>query len=93
MKFLVINLPYQSKIIRKFSCSYFARGFLYPPVELVRLSTIIEENGIPGDEVIFYDAVAENHDEDSCIEKIKNIQPDYVFTMTSVDFISSELNL
>ncbi|HOK38711.1 MAG: radical SAM protein [Bacteroidales bacterium] len=91
MKFLVLNLPYQSKIIRKYSCSYFARGFLYPPVELVRLSTIIEENSFPGDEVLFYDAIVENHDEDNCIEKIKNIQPDYIFTMTSIDFISSEL--
>lgn len=91
MKFLVLNLPYKEKIIRKFSCSYHARGFLYPPVELVRLATIIKENFKNSDTLEFYDAVAKKDNDKKSIKKILSYKPDCIFTLLSVDFLQYEI--
>lgn len=90
MKFLVLNPPYYRNIIRKYSCSYFASGFLYPPVELLRVATIIKEKAKKKHEVKFIDAIAEKLNYEQCIDKIKNFNPDFLILLGSVDFINEE---
>ncbi len=91
MNILVLNLPYKRKIIRKYSCSYHANGFLYPPVELVRISSIIKEKCVDNYELNFIDAIALNLSYRKCIDKILRIKPDLIITLTSVDFIGEEI--
>lgn len=90
MKILVLNLPYHRKIIRKYSCSYYANGFLYPPIELVRLATIIKEKSSDKTEVLFTDAIAEGLNFSKCKEYLNKIRPDIIVSLASVDFINDE---
>ncbi len=89
MKLLIINLPYEKPIMRKYSCSYHAVGFLYPPLELMRIATIIKDNS-PEISIEFIDAIAENLNFKSSLKKIEDYKPDAIVTMTSVDYINTE---
>ncbi len=88
MNFLVFNLPYNRKIVRKYSCSYLAPNFLYPPLELLRVATIIKESG--NNNVVFIDAIAEGLGDNKSLLKIKKTNPDFLIVLTSVDFINEE---
>lgn len=90
MKILVLNLPYKRKVIRKYSCSYHATGFLYPPVELVRVASIIKQKADANTEVVFIDAIALNLSYKNCDNEIKILNPDIIISLTSIDFIAEE---
>lgn len=90
MKFLVLNLPYSKNIIRKYSCSYIANGFLYPPIELLRVATILKENLHSDHKVFFRDAIEEKLDYKKCLSELKHLAPDIIVTLASVDFINEE---
>lgn len=91
MKILVLNLPYRRKIIRKYSCSYYANGYLYPPIELIRICTIIKEKAILKHDIIFFDAIAENKKQNFCKRMIMDIKPDVIITLSSLDFVNEEI--
>ncbi len=91
-KVLILNLPYLRPIIRKYSCSYFANGFLYPPVELLRVFEIIKIYGEGKFELSFKDSVADKLNEQSCIDFVKKTEPELIICMASVDFFSHENN-
>lgn len=91
MKYLILNIPYKQKIIRKYSCSYFANGFLYPPYELLRVATIIKQRKSENDALLFLDAIAEDLNDAKCIKQIIDFSPDIIITLISVDFSNSEL--
>ena len=90
MNFLVLNLPYKRNIIRKYSCSYLANGFLYPPIELLRTASIINQCFQEEKNVLFYDAIAEKDSNEKCLKKIKDYKPDVIITLISVDFVNFE---
>jgi radical SAM superfamily enzyme YgiQ (UPF0313 family) len=90
MKFYIVNLPSKHKIIRRYSCSYYANGFLYPPIELLRVTTIIKNNYSLTHQIKFTDAVAEGLSASACIADIRKFDPDVVITLISVDFINEE---
>jgi len=91
MKILVLNLPHKRRIVRKFSCSYFANGFLYPPIELVRLATIISNKSEGKINTLFKDAIAEKLSHHACLQYITVEQPDIIACLASVDFINDEV--
>jgi len=86
----VLNMPYYRKIIRKYSCSFHAVGFLYPPVELLRIATILQENLKVDNTIVFLDAIAEGINYQKCQLKISELKPDLIITLASVDFINDE---
>jgi len=90
MKILVLNLPYRRQIVRKYACSYHANGFLYPPLELIRVCTIINEKAVKKHTIIFLDAIAEHLSYSSCRKTIHRLSPDVLITLFSVDFINEE---
>ncbi|MDD2386681.1 MAG: radical SAM protein [Bacteroidales bacterium] len=91
MEILILNLPYKRKIIRKYSCSYHANGFLYPPLELVRVASIIKEKS-PNCKLSYIDAIALNLSYKKCNAEILMLKPDIIITLTSIDFIGEERN-
>jgi hypothetical protein len=91
MNILVLNMPYKRNIIRKYSCSFHAVGFLYPPVELLRVATIIKQYSNHKHSVKFYDAIADKHNNKTCINKIAETKPDIIISLASVDFINDEI--
>lgn len=90
MKVYILNLPYKRNIIRKYSCSYYANGFLYPPMELIRVASIIQKYSATPHDIFFTDAIAHQKNIKQCIAEIENIKPDIIITITSVDFINEE---
>lgn len=90
MKVFLLNLPYRRNIIRKYSCSYYANGFLYPPMELIRVANIIQKYALVTHEILFTDAIAEHKNLKKCLLEIENFEPDIIITITSVDFINEE---
>jgi hypothetical protein len=90
MNILVLNMPYKQNIIRKYSCSFHAAGFLYPPVELLRVATIIKQYSNNKHSVKFYDAIADKHNNKTCINKIAETKPDIIISLASLDFINDE---
>lgn len=91
MNYCVLNLPFSKKIIRKYSCSYYANGVLYPPIELLRVATIIKEKKSEKDKLLFIDSIAQNLSENETIKRIKDFNPAFVVFLISVDFINEEL--
>lgn len=89
MRIHIINLPYDKVIIRRYSCAYHAVGFLYPPVELLRVATIIREK-TKNVSVTFTDAIAEKLNVREALEIIVKNKPDVVVTMVSIDYINHE---
>lgn len=90
MKVLVINLPHKRKIIRKYSCSYYANGFMYPCIELLRCATLLKQSDQFA-QVNYTDAIAQKKDEASCLLSIRELKPDVIITLLSVDFINDEI--
>lgn len=89
MKLLILNLPYKRPIMRRYSCSYHAVGFLYPPLELLRVSAVIKKFS-PEIQIDFTDSIAERISFANCLKKIQISKPDAIITMVSVDYINSE---
>lgn len=91
MNILVLNLPFPRKIIRRYSCSYYSNGFLYPSQELLRLATIIKQNNTGN--TFFIDAIAENRSVRDIIQFVKNNHVEIIFTLLSLDFIDTDLKI
>lgn len=88
MNILVLNLPFGSKIIRRYSCSYYARGFLYPPEELLRVATIIKEYS--ENQVFFLDSIAEKRSVSDVLSFIKSRNIQLVITLLGIDFVHKD---
>jgi radical SAM superfamily enzyme YgiQ (UPF0313 family) len=89
MNILVLNLPFPVKIVRRYSCSYYAKGFLYPPQELLRLATLINENH--KGKTFFVDSIADGASLKDVIGFIKKKKIDLVFTLLGVDFLDIDI--
>ncbi|MEM4500062.1 MAG: radical SAM protein [Candidatus Woesearchaeota archaeon] len=87
MRILVLNLPFEKPIIRRYSCSYYAHGFLYEPHELLRVATILKEGK---NEILFLDCIAEKKNITSTIEYIKKKRIDLIITMLGIDFVTED---
>ncbi|MEM1988482.1 MAG: radical SAM protein [Candidatus Woesearchaeota archaeon] len=89
MNILVLNLPFETPIIRRYSCSYYAKGFLYEPHELLRVATILK-NG--KNNVFFIDSIAEKRNTKEIVEFIKKNHIDIIVTLLGIDFINEDYN-
>jgi radical SAM superfamily enzyme YgiQ (UPF0313 family) len=89
MNILVLNLPFPVRIVRRYSCSYYAKGFLYPPQELLRLATLIDENH--QGKTFFVDSIADEKSLKDVISFIKRKKIDLVFTLLGVDFLDTDI--
>lgn len=89
MKTCLLNLPYHMRIIRRYSCTYYAPNFLFPPLELMYIGSIIKEWKI-GD-VFLIDAIAERLDLDKTLERLKGYQPDLLVFMAGLESFSADL--
>ncbi len=89
MNILVLNLPFPVRIVRRYSCSYYAKGFLYPPQELLRLATLIKQNN--KGRTFFVDSIAENKSLNEVVAFIKRNKIDLVFTLLGLDFLDTDI--
>jgi len=91
MRTCFLNLPYAKRIIRRYNCTYHAPNFLFPPLELLQLASIVKS--WKKTECLFIDAVAENLSPDKVIERLKDYQPRLLVFMSGIEIFSEDLRV
>ena len=89
MRTCFLNLPYAKRIIRRYNCTYHAPNFLFPPLELLQLASIVKS--WKKTECLFIDAVAENLSPDKVIERLKDYQPRLLVFMSGIEIFSEDM--
>jgi radical SAM superfamily enzyme YgiQ (UPF0313 family) len=91
LRTLLLNLPYPTRIIRRYMCSYNAPNFLFPPLELISLGAILKE--WEKDEVLLYDAIAKGADLKETNEFIAQYQPDIIIAITGFEVFDHDMDM
>ncbi len=76
---LFLNLPYSPPVVRKYQCTYYAQGFLMPPVELAYLASSVK--GWGAGEAALFDAVAEGWSVRETLERVRSAAPDVLVAL------------
>jgi len=91
MNTCLLNIPYHTRIIRRYSCTYYAPNFLFPPLELMYLGSIIKE-WKKGDAVLI-DAIAERINLNNIIKRIKEYQPNLLVFMAGLESFYEDIRI
>ncbi len=91
LRTLLLNLPYPTRIIRRYMCSYNAPNFLFPPLELISLGAILKE--WEKDEVVLYDAIAHDASLEETNKHIANFAPDVVIAITGFETVDYDMDM
>lgn len=91
LRTMLLNLPYPTRIIRRYMCSYNAPNFLFPPLELIALGAILKE--WEKDEVILYDAIAKGADLEQTNDFIAQYQPDLIIAITGFEVFDHDMEM
>ena len=83
MKTCLLNLPYPTKIMPRYTCTYYAPNFLSAPLELMYLGSIIKE--WKKDECILIDAIAERLNLNKVITRLRKYQPEFLVFMAEIE--------
>src|ERR1051325_2142216 len=85
----LLNLPHETRIMRRYMCSSLAPNYLFPPQELIALGGIVRE--WKKDEVHLIDAIAENLDEQGVDERLHTLQPQLVITISGFESFEKDM--
>lgn len=91
LRTLLLNLPYPTRIIRRYMCSYNAPNFLFPPLELISLGAILKD--WEQDEVALYDAIAKGADLQETNKYIAQYQPDVIIAITGFEVFDNDMEM
>lgn len=91
MKTVLLNLPYPMRIVRRYSCTYYAPNFLFPPLELMYLGAIIKQ--WKKDDCILIDAIAEKLNLTKVIKKLKEYRPDLLIFMAGIESFTEDVRM
>jgi len=89
MRVLLINLPSETRLMRRYVASYYAPNFLVPPVELMGLGAIANQRG--GWQVRLLDCVAEGLDLAAAVQRTRRFAPDVIVTMVGFAVCGDDL--
>lgn len=89
MKTCLLNLPYSSRIIRRYNCTYYAPNFLFPPLELMYLGAVIKE--WKKDDCILIDAIAERLNLKKVINRLKKYEPEFLVFMAGIESFTEDM--
>lgn len=80
MNTVLVNLPHQKPMMRRYVASYNAPNFMIPPLELMSLGAVIKDwkHG----SVTLIDAMAESMSLEALIERLRSLEPTLLVTMT-----------
>ena len=90
MKVLLINLPHEHRLQRRYVASYYAPNFLVPPLELMTVGAVARETA--GCEVALLDCMAEQLDLSQAISRVRAERPDVVVTMLGFEVCGDDLD-
>ena len=90
-KTLLLNLPHESKVIRRYMCSYNAPNVMFPPLELISLGGIVR--AWKEDEVYLLDAIAEELNVEEVLNRIEEINPHLIVSITGFECIDEDMKV
>jgi anaerobic magnesium-protoporphyrin IX monomethyl ester cyclase len=88
MKIFFLNVPARLPVVRRYMCSSFSAGFLFPPHDLLALAGVAKG---AGHEILFTDAIAEELDEAGVISQIANFRPDLIVSILSFELYDDDV--
>ncbi len=91
MNVLLVNPPSALPVNRRFRCTYRARHFLFPPIELLLLGGVARR--VPGARATLLDAVAEKLDAAATLERARAASPDLVVYLAGNDTLAGDVAL
>jgi len=89
MRVQLINLPADTRLMRRYVASYYAPNFLVPPLELMGLGAIARQRG--GVEVRLDDCVADGISAGEAVERTASFAPDLVISMVGFEVCGDDL--
>ncbi|MBF0361452.1 MAG: radical SAM protein [Oligoflexia bacterium] len=90
MKYALINLPFKTNVIRRWRCSITNIQYLFPPLEICYLSSILQKQG---EETLVIDAIAEKLNFEQTCSKLKCFFPDYIIFMSGLETIAEDIEV
>ena len=91
MRVLLINLPNENRLQRRYVASYYAPNFLIPPLELMTLGAVAKTR--PGWQVRVLDCMADNLGYAETADRVKRWDPDLVVTMLGFEVCGDDLDV
>ena len=91
MKTILLNLPNENRVMRRYVCSFNAPNFLFPPQELLYLGSILKE--WKKTDVKLIDSIAEHLEIDDVIKIIEEYKPEIIVSMTGFECFSADILL
>lgn len=89
MRTCLLNLPYPARIMRRYTCTYYPPNFLFPPLELMYLGSIIKV--WKKDNCILIDAIAEGLNLPKVIKRLKQYNPDFLVFTAGIETFSEDM--
>lgn len=88
MRVLLLNLPCQLQVTRRYMCSTQNEMYLFPPHDLLALAGMAKQCG---HEVYFCDAVAEKMGREAALQHIQQVSPDMVVSIMSFEWFDKDV--
>lgn len=88
-RILFLNLPHDTRVQRRYMCSYNTPAMLFPPIELLYLAAIARE--WHGASVHLLDAIAENAAMQECMQTIQTLRPDMLVCLTGFEIFEEDI--
>lgn len=89
-KVLLLNIPNEEQITRRYMCSYVSPESLMPPLELLSCGAVCRDWNFA--EVLLIDAIADKLNVAQTIEKIKAFQPDVVLSLLGFECYQEDVD-
>ena len=91
MNIVLLNPPNKHRIQRRFMCSYNAPNQLLPPQELMALGGMLRKQD--NCKIFLIDAIAENLNTLSVIERLKSLQPDVIVAIQGFECFEEDIHV
>lgn len=90
-KIIVLNLPNEEQITRRYMCSYVSPESLMPPLELISCASVLRNSF--NAEVILIDAIAEKLSFETTLKRIQLFKPDIIISITGFECYEQDVNI
>ena len=90
-KILFLNLPHDTRVQRRYMCSYNTPSMLFPPIEMLYLAAIAREWHQM--QVSLLDAIAEDFSLENVLNEIRILKPDMIVCITGFEIYEEDVKV
>ncbi len=89
LRTVLLNLPNQQQVFRRYMCSYNSPTSLFPPSELMALAAIVK--CVKHGEAIIFDAIAEKASTAQTIAALEKFRPEMIVSLTGFEIFEQDM--